>query len=785
MPTSREQELEATIASLRASEAKYRSLFQSIDTGYCVIEVVFDAEGTATDYVFLEANPAFLEQTGLPDAIGRSIRSLAPTHESFWFETYGRIARTGQPERFEHRAEALGRWYSVFAFRIGDPALNQVAVLFEDIKQRKLAEQLLRDSEEHQQFLLRLSDALRAENGVEAVGNRAVRMLAERLGADRVYLVTLSPGDDTVIVTHETRRDPLPPLRGSYHASDFPAAIREIFERTIVYEDVRTDPRLTEPDRQSFAGLGAAGFMAASIRRGSEAMIWAAGAVSTEARAWTAAEVKLFEAAIERTWAAVERAQAEAALREREERLKMALEAGRMGTYRLNLETGEQQWSDGQYEIFGLTPGGDAPSRDLFLSLVHPDDHHRIAFTLDDIRTPGTYLDSEFRIIRPDGELRWVIAHALAVFGPDGRPAELIGVNQDVTERRRFEAAMHATEERLNEFSEASSDILWIRGASDYQWEYLSPAFHRIYGISRLDAMRGDNYRSWLDLIVPEDRAHALASIERVRRGERLAFEYRVRRPEDGDVRWLRDTDFPMRDESGDVVRIGGIGQDITATKLAEQHQRLLQHELQHRVRNTLAVIRSITRRTAATTDSKDEFFMHLDGRIDSFARVQAAVTRDPTSGVDLAFLVAEELRVVGAQEGRGLSIDGPPAALRSKAAETIGLAIHELTTNAMKHGALAHPRGRIEVSWQLVGAQPAMLQFDWRESGLHDLAPTPQRIGFGTEILEQTLAYELGAVTTLDYRPSGLHCRISIPAATALESYGERAVEAASLGDR
>ncbi len=189
MPTSREQELEATIASLRASEEKYRSLFQSIDTGYCVIEVVFDADGTATDYMFLEANPAFLEQTGLPDAIGRSIRSIAPTHEPFWFETYGRIARTGRPERFEHRADALGRWYSVFAFPIGDPTLNQVAVLFEDINQRKQAEQVVQASQERQGFLLELSDRLRPLEQTAEIREQASRLLGEHLGADRVYFV--------------------------------------------------------------------------------------------------------------------------------------------------------------------------------------------------------------------------------------------------------------------------------------------------------------------------------------------------------------------------------------------------------------------------------------------------------------------------------------------------------------------------------------------------------------------------------------------------------------------
>lgn len=163
---------------------------------------------------------------------------------------------------------------------------------------------------------------MRAETGVEAVGNRAVQLIAQRLGADRVYLVTLNPDDDTVVATHEARRQDLPPLRGSYRGSDFPAAIKEIFERTIVYTDVRTDARLTDLDRLSFAGLGAVGFIAASIRRGSESMIWAAGAVSTQPRSWTASEVALFEDAVERTWAAVERARAEEALRQSEEKYR-------------------------------------------------------------------------------------------------------------------------------------------------------------------------------------------------------------------------------------------------------------------------------------------------------------------------------------------------------------------------------------------------------------------------------------------------------------------------------
>ena len=120
-------------AALRDSEERYRSLFESLDEGFCVIEVLFDDAGTPIDYRFVEANPAFVTQTGLVDVVGRRMRELAPGHESHWFETYGRIALTGEPLRFDAAADALGRWYDVYAFRIGDPAERKVAVLFKDI----------------------------------------------------------------------------------------------------------------------------------------------------------------------------------------------------------------------------------------------------------------------------------------------------------------------------------------------------------------------------------------------------------------------------------------------------------------------------------------------------------------------------------------------------------------------------------------------------------------------------------------------------------------------------
>ena len=133
--------------ALTASEEKYRSLFDSIDEGFCTVEVLFDAQGRAADYRFLETNPAFVRQTGLANAAGRTMRELVPAHEAFWFDTYGRIAQTGDAQRFEHKAAALGSFYDVYAFRIGAPADHRVAILFNDIAARKQTEEALSQSE--------------------------------------------------------------------------------------------------------------------------------------------------------------------------------------------------------------------------------------------------------------------------------------------------------------------------------------------------------------------------------------------------------------------------------------------------------------------------------------------------------------------------------------------------------------------------------------------------------------------------------------------------------------
>lgn len=128
---------------LRERETHYRTLFDSIDQGFCIVEVLFDDNEYPRDYRFLEVNAAFEAQTGLVEATGKTMRSLRPDHEDHWFEIYGRIALTGEPVRFENPAAALGRWYDVYAFRIDALEQRHVAILFDDISARKRDEEKL------------------------------------------------------------------------------------------------------------------------------------------------------------------------------------------------------------------------------------------------------------------------------------------------------------------------------------------------------------------------------------------------------------------------------------------------------------------------------------------------------------------------------------------------------------------------------------------------------------------------------------------------------------------
>jgi signal transduction histidine kinase/ActR/RegA family two-component response regulator len=181
---------------LRESESRFSMLFDSIDEGFCIIEVLFDGDGKPADYRFLVTNPAFATQTGLVDAQGKRMRELAPHHEQHWFEIYGRIALTGEPARFENRAEELHRWYDVYAFRVGRPEDRQVAILFNDITRRKEADEALRTAN------LQLAEADRRKDEFLAVLSHELRTPLAPIKNSLYVLERSAPGGEQARRAH-------------------------------------------------------------------------------------------------------------------------------------------------------------------------------------------------------------------------------------------------------------------------------------------------------------------------------------------------------------------------------------------------------------------------------------------------------------------------------------------------------------------------------------------------------------------------------------------------------
>jgi PAS domain S-box-containing protein len=199
-------ELKQTEKARRESEIRFRTLFESMDEGYCVVEMIFDEQDNPIDYRFLEVNPVFERQTGLRDPRGRLMREIAPEHEQYWFDIYGRIALTGETLRFEKPAAALHRYYEVCAFRVGAPELRHVGIVFNDITERKNLE-LQRERALAQEEALR-KDAQTATRALAQTQEALHKRVAELADADR------HRNEFLAILAHELR-NPLAPLKNA------------------------------------------------------------------------------------------------------------------------------------------------------------------------------------------------------------------------------------------------------------------------------------------------------------------------------------------------------------------------------------------------------------------------------------------------------------------------------------------------------------------------------------------------------------------------------------------
>jgi two-component sensor histidine kinase len=215
-------------------------------------------------------------------------------------------------------------------------------------------------------------------------------------------------------------------------------------------------------------------------------------------------------------------------------------------------------------------------------------------------------------------------------------------------------------------------------------------------------------------------------------------------------------------DESNSVSEWLGTAADAEGLHGPERQHWLVVAELQHRVRNVLGLVRSLVRRTAETSASVEDYSAHLEGRITALARVQAFAMRQPRAGVDLQELVDAELIAHAAHDGK-VKTAGPAVRLRPKAAETVGLALHELSTNAVKFGALSLPEGRLTITWRKeLEREDPCVRLEWVEAGVPMRPPTHR--GFGRDLIERTVPYELRGATRLTFEPAGVRCLLDIP---------------------
>ncbi len=299
---------------------------------------------------------------------------------------------------------------------------------------------------------------------------------------------------------------------------------------------------------------------------------------------------------------------------------------------------------------------------------------------------------------------------------------------------------------------------------------------YRIFGVDRTFQPTVERVEAMMH---PEDRKRSSVADIVAQGQSRFQVEFRLVRP-NGEVRWCYGAGIILRDAGGKAVRMNGVTVDITERKRAEERQVLLAREVDHRAKNTLAVVLSVLRLTKAPTTA--EFITAVEGRVHALAATHNLLSSTRWEGADLRKIVEEEMAPYHATHRRRVITDGPAVVLLPATAQAVALALHELATNAAKYGALSTEDGTLQVSWK---TGDDALELDWIETGGPPTAE-PARLGFGLTIVRSSIEAQFRGGVSYDWRPDGLRCRLSIPAAQIVPAppAAEEAAEAA-VGNR
>ena len=408
-----------------------------------------------------------------------------------------------------------------------------------------------------------------------------------------------------------------------------------------------------------------------------------------------------------------------------------------------------QSWNDGAQRLFGWS-SADAVGRSVMFLVTEAG--QVAAQNLLDRAVAGFPSQMETELLDRNGRRMEVSLGIAPVRDRRGQVSALSFIIRDLRLRRRSQA----NDAMLASLVQQSSDAIFsvTRDGLISSW---NPASERLYGFTAEEAITQP-----LSMIVPEaHRSESASMVAAVMRGETVLVET-VRQRKDGSTIDIAISGAPLRDSQGAIVGISSIHRDITAQRQHEQQINLVMRELAHRSKNLLSIIISMAGQTARNTSSISDFSTRFIQRLQGLAHSHDLLIQQNWRGASLRELILSHLEPFLEEDHGRVRLIGPDIFVDPKAAQNIGLALHELATNASKYGALTTPSGHIQISWD---AGPNAFVLNWRElSGPRVIVP--QHRGFGQTVLEKLAAQALEGQSTLTFNAAGVEWRMEIPVA-------------------
>ena len=636
-----------------------------------------------------------------------------------------------------------------------------------DVTDQKRLQAALHVSEARQAFLLELSDALRPLADAGRIAETACRTLVMHMKASRAQFTEVSgePRHEVGDVLAEYIGTGAPMPR-RYALTAFGASLVAELRRgrSLVLADTMRDPSLSDAERQAFAAVESPAAIAVPLVK--DGRLLATLAIhDVRPRAWTASDVAIAEDVAERTWAAIERARAEAARRESEQRLRTLADTAPALIWFNDPDGGNTFVNQVFVDYTGRSP--EQIAGEGWQDLVDPAlEGPYIAGYRAAVTERRPWRDRT-RIRRADGAWHWFDNYARPLFAPDGTYLGHVGVSVDVNDVVEAERALRDSQDLQRLTVQLVPALLWS-ASRDGDEITLNEGWSAYTGQSRAETQ---NF-GWLDAIHPDDLPETQAAFARAfATGEPLERRHRIHKAGDG-YRWHLVRHVPLRDAKGRITRWFGAAVDVHDMRALQERQSVLVAELQHRTFNLLGMIRSMAYATVRGSPDLATFRIEFGKRIAALARVQRLLSqlRDDDR-ISFDEIIRGELDAVAAlpEQNDRVTLSGPGGVLlRSSTVQTFAMAVHELVTNAVKYGALGQPAATLTVTWHVESDADGApwLHLDWQERGVV-LPPAdrpPAGTGQGRKLIEGALPYQLRARTTYAISPDGVRCAIALP---------------------